>query len=361
MSRFARKFKPMKFNTIIKRIFIIFLVCSATLAYLEFGVRILAGSAFPLLRNDPEVGSIHVRNFSGLVWDGDSQRNNFIITNSWGYIGKDYNLSNSPTTLRIAVLGDSVTAALQVDYLNNFSSQLETALNVSGVCGKKVEVLNYGVGGAGTFLEYQTYKKYVAPFKSDVVLLVFHDDFDENINKSNFDPENYAAERKAVGLKALLLDFDLPKFIFSKLQSNTLVINSLKFLGIFESADLSVASGTLATAEPQSYFNYTFDLIQRFNDRIRADGGKLIVAIYPPDRDYGASGAWKNDSHVSKLADFLTASKIESINLSDGLARAKAAHGVCLTFGCGEHLTEYGHQAVASILYNYLSADSLCQ
>jgi len=349
----------MKPIVLIRKIAFCLLVCAATLAYLEVGVRVLASSAFPLLRTDPDVGSIHVRNYKGLVWDGDSQRKNYIITNNLGYIGRDYELLKPTSTVRISVLGDSVVAGLQVDYSDNFTSRLETAWNVSGACGKGIEVMNFGVGGSGTFLQYQTYKKYVSPFKPDIVLVVFHDDFDDNMQKANFDPENYAAERKAVGLKSFLLNFQFPKFVFSKLQSNANVIGALKALGIFESAgSLPAASGEAlesgsSDGQPQSYFDITFSLISRFNERVKADGGKLVVLVYPSERDYASIDAWKSNERLIKISDFLSQSGIESINPSNDLAQAKMASGRCLTFGCTEHLDGEGQRRLAAILFDY--------
>ncbi len=348
--------------TWLKKILLLILALIATLAYLEAGVRILANAAFPLLRTDAAVGSIQVKNFAGRVWDAESQRDNYIVTNSLGYFGKDYPVMKPAGSQRIAVLGDSVVAGVQVATADNFTAQLETALNVSASSGKRFEVMNYGVGGTGTFQQYQTYKKNVAPFQPDVVLLVFHDDFDDNNNKANFDPDNYAAERKAVGLKAFLLNFQLPKFIFSKLQANALVISALKGLGLFESAGLLSAPSDQTVAgkanETPQYYDFTYDLIGRLDKKVRAGGGRLIVLAYPRANDYVLADGWKNNQHSSRLLDFLAQNKIESINPAGDFYRAEIASGDCLTFGCGDHLNEQGHLALASLLFKYFQNNS---
>ena len=99
--------KKLRLKQIAIGLFIIFI----TLAFLEVGVRTIARTAFPLLRTDPEVGSIMVKNYSGYTWDELSHRKNYIHTSSIGYVGEDVALTKPTSTIRIAILGDSGIAA----------------------------------------------------------------------------------------------------------------------------------------------------------------------------------------------------------------------------------------------------------
>jgi lysophospholipase L1-like esterase len=358
----------------VKKIALTVFLVVVTLAYWEMGVRVIGKTAFPLLRTDPEVGSIHVKNYSGLAWDALSARKNYIHTNSIGYVGDDVAFLKPTSTIRIAMLGDSGLAALQVDYYNNFTRLLENALNTSGVCAPKhFEVMNFGVGSAGTFTEYQTYKKKIAQFHPDYVFVLFTgNDYDDNMLKSGFDLEHYAEERKSVGLKEFLLQFELPKFIFHKLLANKTFIGTLRIVGIIE-GDTTKRQDVLANepapasaSSTQRYYAYTFDILSKFDDIVTADGARFGVIIFPSEQtDYEQKGAWKSNAHVTKLIEFLASSSIPYFNPADQLALVRSRYGACLNFDCSSHFNEEGHRAMAKILYGYtkdelLKSDPAC-
>ena len=75
----------------------------------------------------------------------------YIKINRDGMRGPVFAKTKPPNTLRIAVLGDSMTEGSQVAVKNIFSSILENDLNKCNLFGeKKVEVINFGVSDYGT-------------------------------------------------------------------------------------------------------------------------------------------------------------------------------------------------------------------
>ncbi len=340
------------------------LISIATLIYLEVGLRFIGRATLPLLRTDPEVGSIHVKDFRGNVWDERSQQSHFIKTNNLGYIGEgDVSVVAATGTTRIAILGDSLVEAQQVDFYHNFSHLLETTLNVSRLCSQPFEVLNFGVGGTGTFSQYQTFKYKVAPLKPDLTLLVFHDDYLDNLQKSAFNLETYAQERKSVGLKAFLLQFQLPKFVFSKVQSSTTVIYLLRTLGFYESS--GITDGTSDDPSTSSSFlSYTFDLLKKMDTLVRASGSNLVVVVYSNEAHSAHVDAWKQDQRMVALTEFLAREQITFVNPANDLAQAKTKTSGCLTYDCEDHFNQQGHEAMASFLYQtvktYLSTHDRC-
>ena len=356
-----------------KKILIVLLVVLVTLAYWEVGIRVIGKTAFPLLRTDPEVGSIHVKNYDGYAWDALSARKNYIRTNSLGYVGDEVSLEKPTSTIRIAMLGDSGLAALQVDYYRNFTELLETTLNTSGMCGAtRFEVMNFGVGSAGTFTEYQTYKKKIAQFDPDHVLVLFTDgDYADNLLKAGFDLEHYGEERRAVGLKEFLLKFELPKFLFYKLIANETFINLLELMGILEGNRASVLATEESDAETikedMSYYTPTFEIFSKFNKMVTNDGSQFGVVIVPSEMsDYAVKGAWKNNPRITKLIEFLSSNEIAVFNPADQLADARARYGKCINADCSAHFNEEGHRAMAAILFQYaenelLKNNALCR
>ena len=343
----------------------LFFVC-ITLAFLEVGVRTIAHTAFPLLRTDPEVGSIMVKNYSGYAWDELSHRKNYIHTNSIGYVGEDVALVKANGTVRIAMLGDSGIAALQVDYRKNFVHLLEQHLNAISTCGtypRQYEVMNFGIGSAGTFTEYQTYKKKVAQFRPDLVIVMFDNDYDDNIIKSGYDLEHYGEERRSVGFKSFLLQFTLPKFLYSKLISNQTFIALLHTIGILEGNNAlkenPVATTTTTAdailASSSKYYTYTFDILSKFRTLVELGGAKFSVVIFPNETlNYTHDGDWNKDPHVANMNEFLRREKFNTFDPSRALYVAKNGVAGCLSFDCGSHFTEHGHEIFERILYPYV-------
>jgi lysophospholipase L1-like esterase len=90
--------------------------------------------------------------------------------NSSGFNDVERSLQKPPGTTRIAVVGDSLTEAIQVDPDKNFCYLLEQNLN-SDAQGKHYEVLNCGSSAYNVGQMYLRMKDFVFKFHPDVVVL----------------------------------------------------------------------------------------------------------------------------------------------------------------------------------------------
>jgi len=120
-----------------------------------------------------------------------------IKTNTLGFSGEEPTKEREGDTVRIAHLGDSFTAAMEVDYEKKYTELLRGALSPV-VSGKTVESYNFGVGGQGTKQALKTYRQYVTPYSPDIVVLWFYEgnDFEENLR--------YDEEQKSLNESSLL-------------------------------------------------------------------------------------------------------------------------------------------------------------
>jgi len=107
-----------------------------------------------------------------------------VQTNSDNMRDVEYPVAKPPGTLRLAVLGDSFTEANQVDLDKTFVKQLQLRLaTCPAVQGRRVEAMNFGIGGHGTGQQRMTYKSRAAKYQPDYVLLAFfshNDPFDNH-------------------------------------------------------------------------------------------------------------------------------------------------------------------------------------
>jgi hypothetical protein len=97
-----------------------------------------------------------------------------IVLNSRGFRDSMRIPEKPAEVFRIAVLGDSYVEASHVDLADRVTERLERELNERSVFGtRRVEVLNFGVAGYGTFNELQTLRHEVWAFAPDLVLVCF--------------------------------------------------------------------------------------------------------------------------------------------------------------------------------------------
>lgn len=131
------------------------------------------GYSYPsFARLDPHTG-FALRPYAEGWWNEEGKA--YIEINSHGQRDHDHSLDKSPNTLRVAVLGDSFSAALQVPIEQTFWSVAERRLNhqCSAIGRRRAEFLNFGVPGYGTAQELQTLRYRVWPFDPDIVVLAF--------------------------------------------------------------------------------------------------------------------------------------------------------------------------------------------
>jgi hypothetical protein len=113
----------------------------------------------------------------------------YVRINEAGWRDHEHSETKPANTLRIAVLGDSYTEALQVSLEETFWSVVMKQL---GICKqfdqKSVEVINFGVSAYGTAQEYLTLRNYVWKYSPDIVLLTFFTGNDVRNNSKILEP-----------------------------------------------------------------------------------------------------------------------------------------------------------------------------
>jgi hypothetical protein len=128
---------------------------------------------------------------SGFV---STETRQLVRINSNGFHDEERSREKPANTIRIAVLGNSWTEALQVPLDKMYTGVLQGKLNGNSCfSGRRVEVLNFGVAGYSTGQELLTLQQEVWNYHPDVVLLAFYParDIANNVRELNnaADPE----------------------------------------------------------------------------------------------------------------------------------------------------------------------------
>ncbi len=133
----------------------------------------------------------------------------YISINSDGLRDNEHQIQKPSGTVRIAVIGDSYSEALQVNINETFWKIMQEKLSACGAFadkfgGKKIEVINFGVSGYGTAQEFLTLKEKVWKYSPDIVLLA--------ITTNNDITDNYRAFKRT----------EIPYYIY---RDNELVLD----------------------------------------------------------------------------------------------------------------------------------------
>jgi hypothetical protein len=112
----------------------------------------------------------------------------FVRINNHGFRDLEHRYEKPPNTMRIAVLGNSWTEALQVPLEKTYASVLQRTLTQPGCLSTtRVEVLNFGVAGYSTGQELLLLQQEVWKYQPDMILLAFYParDIANNIRELN--------------------------------------------------------------------------------------------------------------------------------------------------------------------------------
>ena len=137
---------------------------------LEIGARIFSDVPPNLRERDELIGYRYARSTGADVFERESGRTIYMRFNQVGFRGPDYDLEKPANVTRVAFLGDSMVAGLQVDEEDSMVHLLEKMLN-SSETGRQWEVMNFGISGSSPGQAIALWREEVIRFDPDIVLL----------------------------------------------------------------------------------------------------------------------------------------------------------------------------------------------
>ena len=152
------------------------------LGIMELGVRTFwEFEPNRVLCYDPIMGRSYCPGTKGFLTENKVKMH--VEVNSDGLLGKVYPVKRIPGKFRIALLGDSFTSAEAAVPDKKFAGVWEKELSSKTQGG--VEVINFGVGGTGTWQQSQMYHIKARKYKPDLTVVAFCwcNDVGNNIDK----------------------------------------------------------------------------------------------------------------------------------------------------------------------------------
>jgi len=377
----------------------------------EVGLRVARVEGYPKIPDvadsaptgfhtaDPDLGWKLKPGVSG-EWKGEGE--SFVQVNSDGLRSREHTKAKPPNTLRVAVVGDSFTEAIQVPLEQTFSWKLEQKLgNCEAVKGrKKVEVINFGVQGYGTAQELVMLRKKVWDYNPDIVILAFFigNDIINNSPKLEYDLYRpffrYDASGKLIAdmsfrnlapidrnARAVSFVDRLPDF----LVNNSRILQVIKKVDVDrKKRQLSEDFTTLSTknfippqdAAWEDAWRVTEGLIVKIrNEVVQKNADFLLVTIGDPMQVRPEANRRKNFMRKNKIDDlFYPDRRLEKLGAREGFPVLNlteqfqgytekfqvCAHGFENSVPCGGHWNELGHR-LASILISRNLCENLKQ
>lgn len=245
----------------------------------------------PMTVKDPEIGMRYLRSFAGRVYDAEAHRAVPLRFNRDGFRGPDRPFHKPEGVKRVAVLGDSMIAAISVDEQDTLVGRLEKSLNAED-SGQRWEVMNFGVAGSSPGQALVLYRKLVAKYDPDIVLCSFFvgNDLSDICDRLSMNPriyldldENGELYQKPFSESRATLSAWLNRhsrfYLWQKLQSTKLREH------VRAAADM-VAPGQLIYCRDESddvrhAWRITDKTLQAFRDEVEGAGRRFAVVIIP--------------------------------------------------------------------------------
>ncbi|MCC3419471.1 MAG: SGNH/GDSL hydrolase family protein [Microcoleus sp. PH2017_07_MST_O_A] len=333
-------------------------------------------------------------------WNGEGV--SFVQVNSDGLRDREHTKTKPPNTLRVAVLGDSFTEAIQVPVEQTFWSKLERKLgNCGAVKGrKKVEVINFGVQGYGTAQELMMLRKKVWDYSPDIVVLAFFIGNDVINNSPQLEYDHYRPFFVYDASGKLVPDMsfrNLPPIARNERAVSfvdrmpSFLVNNSRILQVIKKVDLDRKKRQLSgdfTALSSQNFNPPQDavwkdawrvteglIVTMRNEVVQKKADFLVVTIGDPMQVLGDVKVRKDLMTKHNIQDlYYPDRRLEKLGEREGFRVLNlaeqfkgytekyqvCAHGFDNSIPCGGHWNELGHR-LASILINRNLCENLQQ
>lgn len=401
--KFEGAFKKLIFNLIIVSI-----VGIAIFFMGEAIVRIFYKDRSVLIP-DPIFHHVHNKRFKGQrespkAESPEVEYRVMVKFNSYGFRDYEYAFKKPEETTRLIILGDSFVDALEVELEENFVKRMERRLN-RGLGQNRYEVLNFGLQGYSTVLEYLVLKNIALKFNSDLIITCFYfNDISDNyiyrqmmVADKNGLPwrvippglrsqgrfyfwgkDFLCAHSRLYGLFRSQYYNLLSKIGIKKGLSNVYYLAQHKWDVDQRASSEAVGLNPYAvfksdySPEDERVWGLTYKFLLDIKSLADMSGNKLVLVILPaPDQvapyefKEGKKG-WlrEENSFISstnmqdRLVRFCHQNKIEVLDVLPAL-RCASHPEQKLFFDYNGHFNKRGHQIMADEIYNYLIVNKL--
>jgi lysophospholipase L1-like esterase len=354
------------------------------LLVLEVAARLLGAVSPPLTERDPVVGQRLVRNFTGAVYDAEARRVVHVRTDREGFRGPDRPFEKPAGVRRVAILGDSMIAALGVEEDQTLVARLERLLNRPSPSAERWEVLNFGVPGASTGQELALWRTTVKRYQPDVVLCAFFvgNDLADNSRRLSSNPRVYfeldaAGRLVQVPMSAAKTGLSAWLNRHSRLYLwQKEAVRRARYAWLKQAGQLEAGHWIYATQEPPDVaeaWRLTGTLLAEMANEVRQAGARFGVVLIPTAQQVypesmrkavavaGTSTRFDADYPDQRLARLCQSAGVPLLSMTADFRQAAPSRSLSTAdewlFLHGEgHFNERGNQLAAEAVCRWMTA-----
>ena len=284
-----------------------------------------------------------------------------VRVNSLGFVSPEYPEAKPAGTMRVALIGDSMVDALQVEPEARFRTLVEGALATAG----PAQVLNFGLPGTGPVTSLGEYRDFARRFRPDAVVVGIYTDND-------FADDAGIAWRSAGGGLIEQPFAHAPGDLGKFLKANSCLVMAAWALGPGRrdpGERKDGASATAATASeleqkssselagvPGPAFEEAIAAWEELIAEVSADGAQAIIVLFPDHATFTEDGGWDYARPGSRLlherlARHFAQRGVGVITGSELLRRYTEQHGASAPFATWKsYLSREAHQTLAALI-----------
>lgn len=345
---------------------------------IEMFIRIAGMDSSLLWQPDPYLGWSHI---PGAKRHWTEEGDGWVEINALGMRDVERTVAKGHGVFRIAVFGDSVTEAVQVNVDQTFCQILESRLRARGI---RAEVLNFGVNGYSPLQEYLLYQTHGKAFEPDVVIhAVFLDNDIADGDRMLASGDRGAPFIIDSSSGTLTVDHSLaeashlqytrqPVYALRRVSATYRAVSAVR--SAWRQRRFASAATTSNTGIPRRYLLYEtpvsdrwqrawggFErIVSQFAREVRAEGAKYVILS-------ATAGQIVNESAWTGLLDAYPAmrqrrwqllapdGRLRELAAKEGLdlitsfeAFRRSAGQGSMFFGQVGHLTPHGHEIMAA-------------
>jgi hypothetical protein len=311
---------------------------------------------------DPRTAARFMPNWSGAFYFSGRAESVLVRTNSLGFRSPEYAEEKPAGVTRVALVGDSLIAGLQVEADVHFRALVEGGLGAS----RPTQVLNFGVPGTGPVTHLHVYRDYARRFRPDAVVLgVFTDnDFTDNVNIRWRDESGQLTDAPFKGAPG-----DFGKF----LKANSCAVMAVSALkagrlvrkgkGAAEQEPADAAAVAALDAKPshelaavsQVAYDKAVAVWDELVGEMLADQLPVVVVIFPDHAACANGTGWDYARPATKLLHQRLAQHFRErgaavISGTDMFERHTARYGAMSFQGWKSYLSAAAHQTLADLI-----------
>ncbi len=345
---------------------------------------------------DPQVSAHYIPGKRG--WNVYPTGRQWVEINSHGYRDHEWTVDKAPGTVRIALLGDSYVAAMEVPEEQRMSELIEARLNTECAGENRFEVLNFAVTGYGTAQLLDTMKHRVPRFQADSVLAFFYTGNDLYNNSLELDPEpnrvhyRLGAAGELERLPHTIRDNAIKRwlrahsktylFVRGRVKRLAALHQAMMNLGVMQDIERQGDRETETAAEPRDAgerlrrmqhlretppaieraWTLTEALLGALAGQAEATAGDFSLVTIPTKNELlDAAGTlspdrparWDYQQPVRKVAEICARRDLGCLSLVESMTR-EPDRIPDLFFDPGGYWTPYGHRVAAEAVFDFV-------